>query len=331
MSVKFAIRNTAEKAKKEGDSFIRYSGTGEPFFRKSERAARVLDFDANGFPSKWQFVTGLEEDQVDLYKWLSDEEKEVVKKTIAELKPTIERFYGGKSVVNSENSAFWRGTREVHSLKLTHDDIDIFYDTEKPQHALLYLSILAGAFTDIVAPNKEWAERYHLPHYMVLEMDTGDWAGEEDVTRSDAHAELALLRREFGKDALYILAWCLQYDTNAFGAYNYSTTEKDLVNYHIKYIDGKLVTKKKKNMPKTFIEYAEKWRGAQTRPLLMVEAYVKAGEYFNFIKQAEKKFVTAEGTVLGNTVKDAVDTLMKHKYKQDLENLRNAVEAKWKE
>ena len=331
MSIKFAIRNTADKAKKEGDTFIRYSGTAEPFDRSSQRDCKVIENDYQGNPTKWSFVTGLDEELVEYYKWFTDDEKEVVKDSIKNLKPKIEKWYGGSKMTNPENYSFWRKRRDIGTLRLSNGNIDVFYDTDSPEHALLYLSVVGGAFVDLVAPNRDWAERYQIPHYLALELETNEWGGEEDILRSDAHAELALLRKEFGKDALYILAWCLQYDTNAFGAYNYSTAEKDLINYHIKYIDGKLVTKKKRNMPKTFIEYVEKWRAPQTRQLLYIEAYVKAGEYFNFISQREKKFVTSDGTILGNTVEEAVKSLMKPKFKIDLEALRKSVEDKWKE
>ncbi len=331
MSLKFAIRNTADKARKEGDSFVRYSGTGEPFNRESERAAIAIDTDPLGNPIRWKFATGLDEEKVEFYDWFSPEEKDVVKSSILSLKPLVERFYGGLKNLNPENYSFWKNRRDINRLKITHENIDVFYDTERPEHALLYLSIVAGAFADTVAPNKDWAEKYQIPHYLALEIEGNDFGEEEDIVRSDAHGELANIRKEFGKDALYILAWCLQYDTNAFGAYNYSTAEKDLINYHIKFIDGKLQTKKKKNCPKTFIEYAEKWRTPQTRQLLYTEAFVKAGEYFNFINQREKKFVTADGTILGNTVKEAVESLQKPKFRVDFENLKKAVEAKWKE
>ncbi len=330
MSIKFAIRNTAEKARKEGDSFIRFTGTGEPFNRDSERLARATERDKYGLGSKWTFLTGLDEEQVEYYEWLSEEEKALVREQIKALRPKIVKYFGGEKTLNPENDIFWK-RRDINKLKVSNENIGVFFDTEKPEHALLYLSLLAGAFADVVAPNKDWAERYQLPHYLALELDTNDFGDEDDITRADAMAELMLIKREFGKDALYILAWCLQYDTNAFGAYNYSTTEKDLLNYHIKFIEGKLVTKRKRNMPRAFMEYVEKWRGAQTRAQLYVEAYVKAGEYFNFINQREKKYVTNDGTILGNTIADAVTNLMKPKFKIDLENLRTAVEGKWKE
>lgn len=332
MSLKFAIRSTAGKSAREGESFIRFTGSAEPYSRGVEREARVVETDSIGNPTKWEFNTGLDDEKVEYYKWFSDEEKEVVKETIKNLRPKIEKYYGGAGVINPNNYSFWKKRADIAKFNVNFETIDIFYDTEKPEHALLYLSIIGGAFSDVIAPNKDWAELLQIPHFLALEIeDNRDYSEEEDITRSDAHGELAILRKEFGKDALYILAWCLQYDTNAFGAYTYNVSEKDLINYHIKYIDGKLVTKKKKNMPKTFIEYAEKWKGTQTRQLLYTEAYVKAGEYFNFISQREKKYVTFDGTILGNTVEQAVKALMSPKFNVDFETLRDKVEAKWKE
>lgn len=331
--MKFAIKHTTERAKKEGDLVLRFSGNGEPFNRYVERTAQVTKTDKMGDPIEWEFVTGLDEDKVDFYKWLTDEEKNVVKKTIKDFKPNIIKYYGSESRLEPTNYAFWKKDSAVSGLKVSHETVDVILDTENPPHALLYLSVVAGAFSDIVAPNKDWADRFQIPHYLALEEDLNDFSDEEEITRSDAHGELASIRKEFGKDALYILAWCLQYEMAAFGAYKYSDTEKDLINYHIKYIDGKLPMKgmKKKNFPKTFMEYAEKWRGAQTRKLLYTEAYVKAGEYYNFITQREKKFVTSDGTILGNTVAEAVESLQKQKFALDLQKLRDQVEAKWKE
>lgn len=333
MSIRFAIRNTAEKAKREGEAVVRYSGTGEPFHHDDERQSRAIETDHNGIPTKWTFVTGLDETRVEFYSWLTDEEKKVVAETIAQLKPKIERHYGGEKMIQPENYSFWKKRRDINQLKLSHENIDVFYDTDNPPHALLYLSILAGAFGDVVAPNKDWAERHQIPHYLALEIETDVWGDDEDLTRSDAHAALAEIRKDHGKDALFILTWCLQYDMTAFGGVLYNVAERDLVNYSIKYIDGKLGIKglKKKNYPKNFLEYVGKWKGAQTRPQLYTEAYVKAGEYFNFITQREKKFVTSEGTILGNTIAEAVTNLMKPKFKVDLDSLRTAVEAKWKE
>lgn len=331
MSLRFAIRNTPGKAEKEGDgTIVRYSGTSEPFFRVSERYAKKVGMEGKDDP-RLQFVTGLDEKRVDFYSWYSDEEKKEVKKQIKELKPQIEALYGGAEVIADTNKYFWLGN-DVSRLSLTNEDIDVFYDTKSPVHALLYLSIIAGAFSDTVGPTKNWAEEHQLPHYLALEQEANSLDDEdEDVLKSDAHAALSNLKKNSDPEALFILAWCLQYDTNAYGAHLRSTPFKDLVNYHIKYIDGKLQLKKKRQTPKVFLEYAERWEGQQTRPKLYAEAYIKAGEYFNFIQQRDRKFTTVEGTSLGNSIQEAVDNIVKPKFNQELELLRERVEEKWKE
>jgi hypothetical protein len=332
MAIRFVIKSTTAAAEKEGDAFVRFSGASEPFNRHCERSSRTIETDGKGDPIKWRFNTGMDEGQVEFFGWYNEEEKKVLAQTIKDLSPVIARYYGGPEVVSSTNYSFWKKDRNVNRLSLTHEDMDVFFDTSKPAHALLYLSIASGAFIDMVAPTKDWAERYQIPHYMALEAEVntiGD--DEEDIKRSDAHTALGDLRKNHGREALYMLAWCIQYDTNAFGAYNHSVSEKDLTNYHIKYIDGKLKTKKKKNCPKTFLDYYEKWCGQQTRPLLITEAYIKAGEYFNFVTQREKKYVTSDGTILGNTITEAFANLMKPKFNQDYEKLREQVENKWKE
>lgn len=329
MPIRFTINNTESKIKKEGDTFVRFSGVGESFRRISERAATKVGVDGAGNP-KLIFNTGLNDKQVDFYKWYGEDEKKQIKKQIKELVPLIARYYGGEDVISEQNLFFWKENRDVSRLSLTNEDMGVFYDTANPSHALLYLSIISGAFIDLVAPTKDWAERHQVPHYMAL--DTDEVIEDEDeVTRSDAHAALGEIRKEQSPEALFILAWCVQYDTSSFGAYLRSTPVRDLVNYHIKYIDGKLQTKKKRNCPKTFLEYAERWKGQQTKPLVITEAYIKAGEYYNYIIQRDKKYVTAEGTILGNTIQEAVENILKPKFQLDYENLRDKVEAKWKE
>lgn len=329
MSTKFAIRNTAAKAEKEGDLILRFSGTSEPFRRASQREARKVGVDQTGDPLL-VFTTGLEEEKVEFFNWFNDEEKKKVKDQIADLKPIITRRFGGEDVVKAGNKFFWGSDRDVSTLSLSNEDINVFYDTKNPIHALLYLSIISGGFMDLVAPTREWADRHQIPHYLALEEET-DYEEDDEVTKSDAHFALGQLRKEESPEALFILAWCIQYDTNGYGAYTRATPTRDLVNYHIKYIDGKLQTKRKRNTPKVFLEYVEKWKSPQLRKDLFTEAYVKAGEWFNFINQRDKKYTTAEGTTLGNTVLEAVTNLNKAKFRQDYENLRDKVETKWKE
>lgn len=329
MSIRFVIKNSAEKAEKEGDVFLRFSGVSEPFIRVCERKSTQVGINEAKEP-KLLFLTGLEESMVKFYIWYNEEEQKEVKKQIKELKPLIEDIYGGAEILASDNKYFWGMDRNVNRLSLSNENMDVFYDTKIPAHALLYLSIIAGAFIEMVSPTREYALRNQIPHYMELESEA-TFDNEDDITRSDAHSALSELRKEADPEALFILAWCLQYDTNAFGGINRATPLKQLISTHIQYIDGKLNLKRKRNTPKTFIEYADKWKGQQTRPKLYTEAYIKAGEWFNFVNQKDKRYTTIDGTALGNSILDATETLMKPKNTSELEKLRDQVEIKWKE
>jgi len=330
MNIKFAIKNTSGKAEKEGDLIVRYTGVSEPFRRVSDRECKKVGVDGKG-EARLVFNTGMDEKKVKFFKWFSEEDKKIFEKTIDNLKPLIVDYYGGSEVVSETNGFFWKENRDVSRLSLSNEDIDVFFDvTKSPVHALLYLSIGSGAFIDLVAPTREWAEKFQIPHYLALETEE-TFDDEENITRSDAHSALSELRKEENPEALFILAWCIQYDTNAFGAYTKATPFKDLVNYHIKYIDGKIVTKKKKNCPKVFLDYVEKWKSQQSKALLYTEAYVKSGEYYGLINMKEKKYVTVDGTMLGNTISEAVETLNKPKFRSDYEKLREQVEKKWNE
>jgi hypothetical protein len=329
MSFKFVIMNSQPPAEKEGQEIVRFTGTAEPFIQSTERESTEVGVDAGGNP-RIIYNTGLNRDKVDLYRWLNEDEKEALRKQMDELVPLITKTFG-PTILAEDNQNFWgRRRKEINVIKVVNETEKIFFDTGNALHALLYLSIMSGAFMDVVAPTKAWAESHQLPHYLALETDAVNFDGDEDINRLDAAALLGELRKE-APEALLILAWCLLSETSSFGGVNKATSQKELLQSFAKYIDGKLVTKKKRNCSKVFIEYAEKWKSQVLRPSLYAEAYLKSGEYFAFINQREKKYTTASGTALGNTVQEAVDNLLKPKFSADLENLREAVEKKWTE
>ena len=92
MSLKFEIRNTAGKAEKEGDVTLRFTGTGEPFDRVSERDVKKIGVDGAGNP-RLKFVTGLDETRVQFLPWYNEEEKKEVLKQVKELKNMMSEFY----------------------------------------------------------------------------------------------------------------------------------------------------------------------------------------------------------------------------------------------
>lgn len=330
MSIRFAIKSTIGPAVKEGNVTVRFSGTSEPVKGSEERDCNLVGVDGAGNP-KYVFNTGLDVNRVQHYRWYSEAEKEQVKKQIEELRPAIVSNYGGEAIVDPSNAFFWKRNRDINVLSLNNEDLKKFYDTKYVTHALLYLSIISGAFMAMVAPTKEWAEDQKIPLYLALETDDIE-EDDIEITKSDAHAALGNLRKQENTDALFILAWCMQYDTEKYGAYTKSISKRDLVSYHVQFIEGKLQTKKKKNCPRVFLDYYKKWKDQQTRALLYTEAYAKAAEYFGYITKRDRVFTTtADGVELGTTMTEVIENLQKTKFANQLESLRDQVEAKWKD
>jgi len=326
---RFLIKNSQPDAEKEGSEIVRYSGKAEPFNQGTDREANVIGVDGGGNP-KIVYNTGLDIEKVKLYRWLNDEERVEMVKQIKEFLPKIKLSFGGEDVLVDTNQHFWGKRKDINKLKVVPETEGIFFDTSNALHALLYLSIMSGAFMDVVAPNKEWAEKHQIPHYLELENEATTFEGDIEITRSEAHAGLSKLRKE-SPEGLLILAWCMLSETRTFGGMNKATPQKDILGSFIQYIDGKLATKRKRSYPSVFLQYMEKWESQQLKPKLYTESYIKAGEYFALVNQKEKKYVTADGTILGNTISEAVDELMKPKNQPDLEKLRDAVEKKWSE
>lgn len=328
MNIKFQIKPTSAKAETEGKEIIRFSGEAEAYIRKATRISDLVGKDPAGNPIV-KFRTGIDPSQVDFYYWFSDEEKEVVKTQINEYLPLLEKRFRGKQVLSDENSSFWKDERDRYHISLTITTKTQFFTTENLDHALLYFGIIGGAFMDMIAPNKDFAERMRIPHYLSLETDVDDEEFEDVSESLKAGANLFKLSEEGSPDGLFILCWTALYNTKGFGSLIKSTPKKDLVTYLKMFIDGELVDKKKKSCAKTFNSFVSKWEGSQTRPLLYVEAYIKAGEQFALIVTKERKYETSWGLPLGNTLEEAVTKISQKKYAEDLKRLQDEIEKKW--
>lgn len=336
MNLKFAIKSVAPASVREGDDIVRFSGNDEVFRNSCERACNLIGYQGFG-PTKEpivKFKTGLDEEAVEYYDWFTDEEKKEVKKFILENKERVIKAYGGEAITKDDNKDFWTSDKAWGRVRVDNYNLNQIRSTKDPKDCLLYLSIIAGAYPNLIAPTKEYAHKDSTIYfYLALEEDAVATDSESFVTKLEAQGALAALAKDTG-DGMFILAWCLQYDSTSFGAYSrVMTSPKDLIKYHLQYIDGLINEKRgmKKSSPKKFIEYANLWNAPQTRAKLMVEAYVKAGEYYGLINKGKKTFQTREGTVLGNSIPEAVDTLMKQANADELDRLRDAVEKKWSE
>lgn len=329
--MKFMIKSTAGRPEKEGDTFIRYTGNSEPFARGDEMAADKIGVLPDNTP-KLKFKTGLEENQIRYLGWFSEEQKEAHKKLLKEYRPIIANFFGGDEVIEPTNRYFWFDDKERNKIKITNETLDRVFDMKNVLHALLYFNVAGGAFLEVVAPTKKMAEDKNIPHYLVIDTDFQDDVVDDYSSKANAYALLMELDRQSEGDSLLFLAWCLQTGTKAFGAYTRSSSKGDLIKYHAEFIEGKL-SKTKRNCPKDFLSYAEKWKeGGLIKNQIIMEAYLKAAEYYSYLNtNKDNKYQLPSGTVIGNTIEEGVANILKPKNSADADALRNYVEAKWKE
>lgn len=328
MNVRFQIKATSRKAEKEGKEILNFSGESQPYRRKATRVSEQVGLRPNG-EAIIKFKTGLVPDRVKYYWWFTEAEREEIKKQLEESLPDIEERYHGKEIIHEENKSFWKDQKEFYQFPITITTSDLFFDTKNPEHAILYFSIMGGAFIDTIAPNKELAIEKRIPHYIFLEKDVDDDDFVDISDKIKASANLAKLMEEGNEDGLFILCWTALYNTRGFGSILKSMPKKDKVSYLHMFIEGDLVDKRKKQCPKIFNDYFEKWNSSQLRDKLYAEAYIKAGEQYALIVTKDKKYETVWGTSLGNTIDEAVDKITQKKFAKDLEQLMQEVEKRW--
>jgi|LakMenEpi03Aug12_release.lakeMendotaPanAssembly.Ray.scaffolds.fasta_scaffold00342_26 hypothetical protein len=328
MNVRFQIKSTSPKAEKEGKEILNFSGEAQNYRRKATRVSEAVGYKPDGSP-KIKFKTGLDPERVKFYWWFKEEEREEVKKQLEESLPDIEMRFHGKEVIHDENKSFWKDQKEFYQIALTLDTANLFFDTKNPDHAVLYFSIIGGAFIDTIAPTKDLAIEKRIPHYIVLEKDATDEEFVDVNEKLKASANLYKLMEEGSEDALFILCWTALYNTKGFGSILKSMPKSDKATYLNMFIEGELVDKKKKTCAKIFNQYVDRWSSPQLREKLYAEAYIKAGEQYALVVTNDKKYETTWGTSLGNTIDEAVEKITQKKFAKDLDQLMTEVEKKW--
>lgn len=329
MHFRFQIKSLMGTPLREGEHIVRWTGLSE-----SLNVADVLGSTTitRGNSRVTKFKTGLEEADVRFNNLIPSSQKEDFKKQLSEFRPLIADYFQGEDQIDATNESFWKDP-DVGRLKITNRDLDMFYDTNNPKHALLYFNIMGGGYLDTIAPTKELAELNKVNFYIETENEIHDELADDYVTKANAFRLLTELASKADNEALFYLGWILHSETNSFGSYNKSTSKAELFKMHGEFIEGKLVSKKKRNCPAAFVEAAERWNdGKIGRPRLMVEAYLKASDRLAYLNSdKEGKYTLPSGLQLGLTYTDSIDVLLKPKNTQDLEALRSYVEKKWSE
>lgn len=327
MGIKFQIKSVASKAEKEGNEILRFSGESEAYRRVATRVSEKISEKKTGEPVL-KFKTGLNINNVKHYYWFKEEEKKEVEKQLTEHLPKLLEIFG-EDVLDERNEYFWMKEIERYKFPVTILTSKQFFDTDNIDHAILYFSIIGGAFIDIIAPNKDFAEAKFISHYLQLESISDDDEFESFSDKIVANANLAKLMNDTSGDALFMIYWTALYRTKGFAGLLKSTPKTELIKTLREFIEGHLVDKQKKKCAKEFNSYVEMWESEQTRKNVYLRAMLHAGEQYAQIFSKDGIYYTAWDVELGKTLDDCMAKLSQNKYSSDVKKLKEEVDKRW--
>lgn len=329
MHFKYHIKSIMGAPVKEGDTIIRFTGLSEQLNIADVLASSTV---TRGQDRVQRFKTGLEAKDVAFNDLIPTTSKADFVKQIEEFRPLLSNYFDGDDRIDPTNTDFWKDP-DVGRIRLTNLDLGKVFDTKNPRHALLYFNIMGGGYIDTIAPSRDKAEENKVNFYIETEFELQDDLADDYVTKAKAYALLTELASKADNEALLYLGWILHSETKGFGAYNRSTSKTELFKMHGEFIEGKLVTKGKRNCPALFVDAADRWSdGKIARPRLIVEAYLRAADRLAYLNSdKEGKYILPSGLQLALNYIESVDVLLKPKNTKDFEELREFIEKKWSE
>lgn len=273
------------------------------FGRKLDPASKIVS-------GKNRYFTGLEASEY------PESEREEVKQAKEELEN-----YFGKGMLDPFNETFWKDRALEITKKAT------FLNMGDPSDKLTYYGIKGGLYKE-VAPSYEAATGGAINSRWYL-IDATQFAeiGAEDSRKYDkAVAMLVDLDESKRLEDLFLVHKALiSADRGVTLRSPRGLMYKDLSDY----IKGLTVKTDKKQTPAKFIAAAEQLK--KDKKALYLTAYIKDGNYFNFLTVSDDNQIKSvqTGTKLGSTTDRAVKFLSNPVNQAELDVLKAAVEEKW--
>jgi hypothetical protein len=312
------IRSTRRPEEKQGNVIVFGSGTQIPFIHLYDLNKKEQD------DGRFEFQTGLEERHIRNSPVYSEEEKNaLVKQQKEDLKELYKAYR--KEQLDPLSQKFWQ---ERQSFKVTNETLDTFFDTKNPEHLLLYWRIVSGGYPEGIGPSFEIASQYGLSFFLTLLEEQSEREAEEVGFKGKAYALLEEISEQKNTGDLLWLTWILL-DSQSSG-YSKSTPKATLYKALFEFIEGKKVKKGKKLCAKQFTDAAKLLKLDRTRAI--ATAVIKAGDHFGIIfSNKEGQLETRnEHLILGPSVEEAIETLLKPTNHEILEALRSEIEDKLK-
>ena len=259
---------------------------------------------------KVRFITGLDPND-----YPESEREEVV-----QVKKELEDYFGADHM-DPTNIQFWTDKSLVINKKTT------FLNMNKPEDKLTFYMIKGGAFKEI-APSYEKATDSAVPlrWYLIDAKEYAEVGVADDRKINKAIAALEAIDEDKRLEDIFIIHKVLvSSDRGITLRTPRGMMYKDLSDF----IHGKIVKTNKKLTPKQFLDAVELLK--KDKKALYISAYLKEGNYFNFLTTADDNQIKniQTGTKYGGSLDRAARFLASPANQSELENLKEQVEKKW--
>lgn len=321
--MKFLIKATENPIEFDGNGVV--WGTGEtPYINYSESMNSVKQGD------KIKYKTGLKDIDIESNRQLTDEEKSIYKEKLDTLLPKVFKFFPELKVktgedeftINDSDETFWNTDRT--NIKITNSTFSSVFDTDNPEDAILYLSVLGGGFGG-VSPTIDIAERNGNKFYLTGEDEfTEQVYAEEYGDKRKAIGALNELIENKGIDPLLYISY-LTVDSNK--GFTKNTSKAVFEKVLMEYIEGKLNKTAKKEAAKNFYNNYKLWKA--DKETFIGKAILSAANHYQFIFFKDGKFITIfNNVILGSRIEDSYKILMKPENQAEFDLIRKSVEEK---
>lgn len=323
--MKFLIKATENAPEYNGNGIV--WGTGEaPFTNYTE------SMNGSMVGNTVKYKTGLKDIDIDSNRQLLQEEKEIYKEKLSTELPRLFKFFpqirikgGGEEpdTINDTDATFWNTDRT--SVRITNSTFSSVFDTDNPEDALFYFSVIGGAFGGI-SPTLEIAERNGNKYYLTGEDDFTEQVYEEEYgVKRKAIGALSELLESTGIDALLYITYLTGVDGTK--GFTKNTSKGVFEKALMEFIEGKNSKTGKKAAAKTFYDNYKLWKA--DKETFIGRAILSAANHYQIIFFKDGKFITsANNTVLASRIEDSYKMLMKPDNQDEFEQIKDLVEEK---
>jgi hypothetical protein len=321
MSKRFSIRSTRPAKQMIGSLTVFGTGEDVPFKQSLILGGERIS------EKEFEFQTGLEEKHIQNSIFFDDEEKQRYIKQLQEDVKVLQKAFGADRL-KPTNAFFWGDDHgQKGNFAVNNETLSTFYDTKNEEHLLLYWKIMGGGYADAIGPTYQTALAFGLPLYMTELEEEAERQTEDIGLKGKAFAALEDVSNKKSAEDLLWLSWMLL-DVNK--GFTKKTPKASLYKAHFEFIEGSLVKSGKKLCAKQFLEAVDLLKKDKTKAI--ATAIAKAGEFLNLIyTNKENQLETRKShTILGSTIEEAIETLLKPTHHEELEYLKSEVEDKLK-